>query len=110
MNVARVENENNVAVYQFQGDIYYRTIKNIKPGCELLLSYAEEYVEELFRGKGGKGYMFIISSKIKARQSGVEEARYKVMELVHQTCGINNTGVYFRNEYYASINTYIQYV
>ena len=123
MNIASVKKDKNVAVYQFQGDIYYRTIKNIEPGCELLLSYAEEYAEEQFREKKGIGDMFRLSSKIEARLSGVEgevwrgrcggggvegevwRGRCIVMELVNKTYGINLPSVYVRNEYSAPINS-----
>jgi len=33
----------NVEPYQYRGDIYYRTTKNIKPGTELFISYGDEY-------------------------------------------------------------------
>jgi hypothetical protein len=33
----------NVEPYQYRGDIYYRTTKNIKPGEELFISYGDEY-------------------------------------------------------------------
>ena len=33
----------NVEPYQYRGDIYYRTIKNINPGEELFISYGDEY-------------------------------------------------------------------
>ena len=33
----------NVEPYQYRGDIYYRTIKNIQPGAELFISYGDDY-------------------------------------------------------------------
>jgi hypothetical protein len=33
----------NVEPYQYRGDIYYRTIKNIKSGEELFISYGDDY-------------------------------------------------------------------
>ena len=33
----------NVEPFQYRGNIYYRTIKNIKPGTEMFISYGDEY-------------------------------------------------------------------
>ena len=33
----------NVEPYQYRGNIYYRTIKNVKPGGELFISYGDYY-------------------------------------------------------------------
>ena len=33
----------NVEPYQYQGKLYYRTIKNVKPGSELFISYGDSY-------------------------------------------------------------------
>ena len=33
----------NVEPYQYRGNIYYRTIKNIKPGGEMFVSYGDYY-------------------------------------------------------------------
>ena len=72
MNVARVKREKNVVVYQFKDKIYYITVKDIKRGCNFLVSYSKKYAKELFRESRGNGDMFRLFSKIDARQSGVE--------------------------------------
>ena len=33
--------------FQYRGQIYYRSFKNIHPGQELLVWYGEEYAREL---------------------------------------------------------------
>ena len=37
------DNRQNVEPYQYAGKLYYRTIKNVKPGQELFISYGDEY-------------------------------------------------------------------
>ena len=45
VNTARHE-EQNVIVYQYHGNIYYRTFKNISPASELLGGYRKHYVKK----------------------------------------------------------------
>lgn len=47
VNCARNEAEQNLVSFQYHGDIYYRTIKHVTPGSELLVWYGEEYAKEL---------------------------------------------------------------
>ena len=47
INCARNEDEQNMVGFQYRGQIYYRTFKNIHPGQELLVWYGEEYAREL---------------------------------------------------------------
>lgn len=47
VNCARSEDEQNLLAFQFHGDIYYRTFKNVYPGTELLVWYGDEYAREL---------------------------------------------------------------
>ena len=47
VNCARNEAEQNLISFQYHGDIYYRTIKHVTPGSELLVWYGEEYAKEL---------------------------------------------------------------
>lgn len=44
LNDSRDKRE-NVEPYQYRGNIYYRTTKNIKPGEEMFISYGDEYWE-----------------------------------------------------------------
>ena len=47
VNCARNEAEQNLISFQYHGVIYYRTIKHVTPGSELLVWYGEEYAKEL---------------------------------------------------------------
>lgn len=47
VNCARHEAEQNLISFQYHGDIYYRTIKHVTPGSELLVWYGEEYAKAL---------------------------------------------------------------
>uniref|UniRef100_A0A670ZY23 PR/SET domain 7 n=1 Tax=Pseudonaja textilis TaxID=8673 RepID=A0A670ZY23_PSETE len=47
VNCARNEEEQNLVAFQYHGEIYYRTCKEIKPHSELLVWYGEEYGKEL---------------------------------------------------------------
>ena len=47
VNCARSESEQNLVAYQYQGQIYYRTYKDIQPNTELLVWYGPEYGKEL---------------------------------------------------------------
>lgn len=47
VNCARSESEQNATAFQFEGQIYYRTCKNIYPGSELLVWYGKKYASKL---------------------------------------------------------------
>ncbi|XP_070806104.1 histone-lysine N-methyltransferase PRDM9-like [Pituophis catenifer annectens] len=47
VNCARNEEEQNLVAFQYHGEIYYRTCKEIQPHSELLVWYGEEYGKEL---------------------------------------------------------------
>lgn len=47
VNCARNEDEQNAVAFQFKGQIFYRTFKNIYPGSELLVWYGDQYATEL---------------------------------------------------------------
>ncbi|XP_074661522.1 putative histone-lysine N-methyltransferase PRDM6 [Tubulanus polymorphus] len=47
VNCARNEEEQNLEAFQYNGEIYYRTIKHINPGRELLVWYGEDYAKEI---------------------------------------------------------------
>ena len=47
VNCSRCENEQNLVAFQYRGEIYYRTYKDVKPGTELLVWYGDNYAEEL---------------------------------------------------------------
>lgn len=47
INCACTESQQNLVAYQYKRKIYYRTVRNIKPGEELLVWYGQEYAENL---------------------------------------------------------------
>ncbi len=47
VNCARNESEQNIIAFQYHGEIYYRTFKNIYPGAELLVWYGDHYATDL---------------------------------------------------------------
>lgn len=47
INCARYEEEQNLVAFQFQKNIYYRSIQHIYPGNELLVWYGDEYAMDL---------------------------------------------------------------
>ncbi|XP_062941123.1 histone-lysine N-methyltransferase PRDM9-like [Cynocephalus volans] len=47
VNCARDDEEQNLVAIQYHGQIFYQTCQVIKPGCELLVWYGDEYGQEL---------------------------------------------------------------
>ncbi|XP_062067955.1 histone-lysine N-methyltransferase PRDM9-like, partial [Lepus europaeus] len=47
VNCARNDEEQNLVAFQYHKQIFYRTCQVIKPGCELLVWYGDEYGQEL---------------------------------------------------------------
>ncbi|XP_036922203.1 histone-lysine N-methyltransferase PRDM9-like [Sturnira hondurensis] len=47
VNCARDDEEQNLVAFQYHRQIFYRTCRVIRPGCELLVWYGEEYGQEL---------------------------------------------------------------
>ena len=47
VNCARSEDEQNVSAFQFEGQIFYHTIKSVYPGTELLVWYGDQYASNL---------------------------------------------------------------
>ena len=52
VNCARYEEEQNLLAFQYQQNIYYRSITNVAGGTELLVWYGDEYGRELLGLKG----------------------------------------------------------
>ena len=60
VNTARNEEEQNVFVYQYLGNIYYRTFKSISPASELLGGYGKQYAKKLGTDTNTEGkYIFL---------------------------------------------------
>jgi hypothetical protein len=47
VNCARNEDEQNLIAYQYKGEIYYRSFKEIPPETELLVWYGQDYGKDL---------------------------------------------------------------
>ncbi|XP_069898197.1 histone-lysine N-methyltransferase PRDM9 [Dipodomys merriami] len=47
VNCARYDEEQNLVAFQYHRQIFYRTCRVIKAGCELLVWYGDEYGQEL---------------------------------------------------------------
>ncbi|KAM5314375.1 histone-lysine N-methyltransferase PRDM7-like isoform 1-T1 [Glossophaga mutica] len=47
VNCARDDGEQNLVAFQYHRQIFYRTCRVMGPGCELLVSYGDEYGQEL---------------------------------------------------------------
>ncbi|XP_036914094.1 histone-lysine N-methyltransferase PRDM9-like [Sturnira hondurensis] len=47
VNCARHDEEQNLVAFQYHGRIFYRTCQVIRPGCELLVWYGDEYARQL---------------------------------------------------------------
>ncbi|XP_035873660.1 histone-lysine N-methyltransferase PRDM9-like isoform X3 [Phyllostomus discolor] len=47
VNCARDDEEQNLVAFQYHGQIFYRTCQVIRPGCELLVWFGDEYGQEL---------------------------------------------------------------
>ncbi|KAM5318765.1 histone-lysine N-methyltransferase PRDM7-like [Glossophaga mutica] len=47
VNCARDDGEQNLVAFQYRRQIFYRTCRVMGPGCELLVSYEDEYSQEL---------------------------------------------------------------
>lgn len=47
VNCARDDGQQNLVAFQYGRQIFYRTCRGIRPGCELLVWYGDEYGQEL---------------------------------------------------------------
>ncbi|KAM5197099.1 histone-lysine N-methyltransferase PRDM7-like [Hipposideros larvatus] len=47
VNCAQHDEEQNLVAYQYHRQIFYRTCQVVRPGCELLVWYGDEYGQEL---------------------------------------------------------------
>ncbi|XP_060978717.1 histone-lysine N-methyltransferase PRDM9-like [Dama dama] len=47
VNCARDDEEQNLVAFQYHGQIFYRTCQVVRPGCELLVWYGDEYGQDL---------------------------------------------------------------
>ncbi|XP_036916791.1 histone-lysine N-methyltransferase PRDM9-like [Sturnira hondurensis] len=54
VNCARDHEEQNLVAFQYHGQIFYRTCRVVRPGCELLVWFGDEYGQELGSTWGSK--------------------------------------------------------
>ncbi|XP_053520227.1 histone-lysine N-methyltransferase PRDM9-like isoform X3 [Artibeus jamaicensis] len=54
VNCARDDEEQNLVAFQYHGQIFYRTCRVVRPGCELLVWCGNEYGQELGSKWGSK--------------------------------------------------------
>ncbi|KAB0337937.1 hypothetical protein FD754_024905, partial [Muntiacus muntjak] len=55
VNRARDDEEQNLVAFQYHGQIFYRTCQVIRPGCELLVWYGDEYGQDLGIKRNSRG-------------------------------------------------------
>ncbi|XP_026766758.3 histone-lysine N-methyltransferase PRDM9 isoform X2 [Pangasianodon hypophthalmus] len=71
VNCARNDEEKNLVAFQYQGGIFYRCCRSIKPGTELLVWYEEDYAKDL-------GLTFDYLWNIKCSPNGMNKALLQV--------------------------------
>ncbi|CAI9181595.1 unnamed protein product [Rangifer tarandus platyrhynchus] len=67
VNCARDDEEQNLVAFQYHGQIFYRTCQVVRPGCELLVWYGDEYGQNLGikRNRRGKNELATAEPKPK---------------------------------------------
>ncbi|XP_043776100.1 histone-lysine N-methyltransferase PRDM9-like [Cervus elaphus] len=55
VNCARDDEEQNLVAFQYHGQIFYRTCQVVRPGCELLVWYGDEYGQDLGIKRDSRG-------------------------------------------------------
>ncbi|XP_043738784.1 probable histone-lysine N-methyltransferase PRDM7 [Cervus elaphus] len=55
VNCARDNEEQNLVAFQYHGQIFYRTCQVVRPGCELLVWYGDEYGQDLGIKRNSRG-------------------------------------------------------
>ncbi|XP_045699542.1 histone-lysine N-methyltransferase PRDM9-like isoform X2 [Phyllostomus hastatus] len=63
VNCARDDEEQNLVAFQYHGQIFYRTCRVIRPGCELLVWFGDEYGQELGSKWGSKWKRQLMSGR-----------------------------------------------
>ncbi|CAI9179059.1 unnamed protein product [Rangifer tarandus platyrhynchus] len=55
VNCARDDEEQNLVAFQYHGQIFYKTCQVVRPGCELLVWYGDEYGQHLGIKRNSRG-------------------------------------------------------
>uniref|UniRef100_A0A2K6E397 SET domain-containing protein n=1 Tax=Macaca nemestrina TaxID=9545 RepID=A0A2K6E397_MACNE len=64
VNCARDDEEQNLVAFQYHRQIFYRTCRVIRPGCELLVWYGDEYGQELGIKWGSKSIQHLVGDSL----------------------------------------------
>ncbi|KAG5212861.1 hypothetical protein JEQ12_008647 [Ovis aries] len=80
VNCARDDEEQNLVALQYQGQIFYRTCQVVRPGCELLVWYGDEYGQDLGIKRDSSGKSELAAGRVRqtlipAQVTGERNAR-----------------------------------
>ncbi|ELK35517.1 Histone-lysine N-methyltransferase PRDM9 [Myotis davidii] len=64
VNCARDDEERNLVAFQYHRQIFYRTCRVVRPGCELLVWYGEEYGQKLGIKWGSKWKTELVAGRV----------------------------------------------
>ncbi|KAM5338934.1 histone-lysine N-methyltransferase PRDM7-like [Glossophaga mutica] len=64
VNCARDDEEQNLVAVQYRRQIFYRTCRIVRPGCELLVWYGDEYGQELGSKWGSKWKRELVAGRV----------------------------------------------
>ncbi|KAM5330131.1 histone-lysine N-methyltransferase PRDM9-like [Glossophaga mutica] len=67
VNCARDDEEQNLVAFQYHRQIFYRTCRVVRPGCELLVWYGDEYGQELGNKWGSKWKRELTTGRAKSK-------------------------------------------
>ncbi|KAM5290075.1 histone-lysine N-methyltransferase PRDM9-like isoform 1-T1 [Glossophaga mutica] len=67
VNCARNDEEQNLVAFQYHRQIFYRTCRIVRPGCELLVWYGDEYGQELGSMWGSKWKRELAAKRAKSK-------------------------------------------
>ena len=63
VNCARDDEEQNLVAFQYHGQIFYRTCQVVRPGCELLVWYGDEYGQDLGINRNSRGKSELVTGR-----------------------------------------------
>ncbi|ELK08463.1 Histone-lysine N-methyltransferase PRDM9 [Pteropus alecto] len=87
VNCARDDEEQNLLAFQYHRQIFYRTCRVIRPGCELLVWYGDEYGQKLGITWGSKKKRKLVSggeSKTEIHPCPSCSLAFSSQKLLHQ--------------------------
>ncbi|XP_035883509.1 histone-lysine N-methyltransferase PRDM9-like isoform X2 [Phyllostomus discolor] len=81
VNCARDDEEQNLVAFQYHRQIFYRTCRVIRPGCELLVWFGDEYGQELGSKWGSKWKRELAARRDTRHQSQIQEPGHRPLTL-----------------------------